>query len=54
MGVPLVFDEVHDEFFIECLGVVVVSNGKWVVSEDELFRLVDEFWERFPDRIAYY
>ena len=39
-GVPLLCDLVHDEVFLAGTGLVVLCNGRWCFSEEELLELV--------------
>ena len=38
-GVRLSFDECHDEVYLADTGLVVMVNGKWCYSFDELYCL---------------
>lgn len=43
-GLPLSYDSVHDEVFVKCSGLVVMTGNVWLFSEEELFELLE--WHR--------
>ena len=46
-GVPLLYDEVHDEVFLKNTGLVVQCNGGWCFSDDELREIIKGYKNGF-------